>query len=287
MFSAFHWDYLHRQGLVSAFPAELGVAVGGAVDDDLRNQLLSWGMLVEADGGLELDQSRQPVFDAFGDPALKLFGTTLLYREAVPRPEVDANVPEPLRAMAEVSQTVIPQAKFLVAVTDTVVACAVQYRGCIAISGVDCTHTDPVVQGARLLWEALAPGPGYESLQEMTLPMSALAAVARIEGAQGAAKVLSDAAVAPPLSEAVVELLSQQPSAAAQVCVSVWDNHRRVQSDDAAIGLVQFDAGAVLTVPSSRRDGGVYVTYTPASAARWEKAITCFVAGYQRAAKTA
>lgn len=289
MFGALHWDYLNRRGLVTEYPAQLGVAIAGSreVDEELHSQLLDWGVLVEpAEGGVELGESIKPVFDAFQGPALKVFGTTLIYRDAVPRPEMDADLPEPLRAMAEISDTVIPQGKFLVAVTDTVVSCAMQFRGHVAVSGVDCTHSDPVVQGARVLWEALAPGPGYESLQEMTVSMSALAAVAPVRvrddgGPAAAAAALGDAGVGAPLSEAMVELLKQQPSAAAQVCVSVWNNHRRVDSEDAALALLEFDEGAVLSVPSWRRDGGVYVTYMPATESSWEKALAEFVERYR------
>ena len=294
MFGALHWDYLHRQGLVPQYPAQLGVAVSGSCDDDaaLRCELVQWGVLVEDSAGDVLGESFTPVFDAFLGPSLKLFGTTLIYRDAIERPEVDADVPEVVRAMADVSDTVVPQSKFLVAVTDTVVSCAVQYRGRVVVSGVDTTHADPVVQAARLLWEALEPGPAYQSLGAVTVSTAAVSATAPVRvaaegGLTQAAEVLAGAGVGAGASETLMDLLSQQPSAAAQVCVSVWNNHHRVDSEDAALGLLQFEKGAVLSVPSWRLDGQGYVTYQPATGSAWEKAVTVFVSRYQQRARIA
>lgn len=295
MFSAVHWDYLHRVGLVPPFPAVLGAVTGGsALDDQLRSDLLNTGVAVERAGELVLEDSRRPVLEAFAAPAVKLFGTVLLYRDAVRRSVSVDDVAPQWRELAEATSVVIPQAKFVVAVTDEVVSAAVQYRGCVSLSGVDCAHADPVVQAARLLWEALSPGRPYGGLQEVTVGLPALTAVSRVrvgagepDGLEAASGVLSDAGVGAERGRRLLDLLAQEPLAAAQVCVSVWSHDRRVESKDAAIGLVELDGGAVLSVPSWRLDGNCHVTYMPATAGRWEKEIAEFVAHYQQRAKIA
>lgn len=295
MFTAVHWDYLHRVGLVPPFPAVLGAVAGGSVlDEQLRSDLLSAGVVVERAGGLVLEASRRPVLEAFGAPPVKLFGTLLLYRDAVRRSvSLDELAPQ-WRELAAATSVVIPQAKFVVAVTDEVVSVAVQYRGDVSLSGVDCAHADPVVQAARLLWEALAPGQPYAGLPEVTVAMPALTAVSRVrvdagerEGLEVASGVLTDAGVGVERGQRLLDLLSQEPLAAAQVCVSVWSHDHRVESSDAAIGLVQLDSGVVLSVPSWRLDGSCHVTNMPATAGRWEKEIAEFVAHYQQRAKIA
>ncbi|MEE3755331.1 ESX secretion-associated protein EspG [Mycobacterium intracellulare] len=299
MFSALHWDYLHRAGLVVPYPAALGVVAGaGSVDHQLRCELLHDGVVVESGDRLVLESSRRPVFEAFAAPPVTLFGTTLLYRDAVHRPRRVEDVPEALRELAELTAVVVPQSKFLVAVTDAVVAAAVQFRGSVSLTGVDSRHADSLIQAARLLWEALAPGEPHESLQDVTLPMPALDAVSKVrlglhkgedreQGLELASTVLAEAGVGADRVKGVTDLLGEPPLAAAQVCVSVWDDHRRVASTDAAIGLAQFGAGAVLSVPSWRLDGSCHVTYMPATAARWEKEVVEFVAQYRYRAKSA
>lgn len=299
MFSALHWDYLHRAGLVVPYPAALGMATGASgLDYQLRRELLDEGVVVESGDRLVLEPSRQPVFDAFAAPPVTLFGTTLLYRDAVHRPRRVEDVPEALRELAEVTAVDIPQAKFLVAVTEQVVAAAVQFRGAVSLSGVDSRQADPVIQAARVLWEALAPGAPHDSLQEVTLPMPALDALSKVrlgsyegeeleQGLESASALLAQAGVGADRASEVTALLGKAPLAAAQVCVSVWDDHRRVASTDAAIGLTQFEAGAVLSVPSWRLDGSCHVTYMPATAARWEKEVVEFVAQYRHRAKSA
>ncbi len=299
MFSALHWDYLHRVGLVAPFPAVLGVATGVAGhDEQLRGELLSAGIVVETADGLVLDASKRPVLEAFTAPPVTLFGTTLLYRDSVARPGAGDEVPEELRELAEATAVVVPQSKFLVAVSDVVAAAAVQFRGALSLTGVDCGHADPVVQAARLLWEVLAPGDPHTELVEVTVPMPVLAAVAPVRvdaadderarpGLDGAAAVLAEAGVGADRAAELVGLLGQAPLAAAQVCVSVWANHHLEQSRDAALGLLQFKQGAVLSVPSWRLDGSCHVTFMPATAGRWEKAVAEFVARYEQRARIA
>lgn len=299
MFSALHWDYLHRVGLVAPYPAALGVAAGiGGHDDQLRSELLSAGVMVETADGLVLEESKRPVLEAFTAPTVKLFGTTLLYRDSVPRPGVGDDVPEGLRALAEATAVVVPQSKFLVAVSDVVVAAAVQYCGLVSLTGVDCGHADPVVQAARLLWEALAPGDAHTELEEVTVPMPALAAVAPIRvdttddecaqpGLERASAVLAEAGVGKERASELVALLREPPLAAAQVCVSVWANHHEERSTDAALALMQFKQGSVLSVPSWRLDGSCHVTYMPATAGRWEKEVAEFIARYEHRARIA
>lgn len=298
MFSALHWDFLHRAGLVAAFPSVLGVAAGvGRDDEQLRRDLLDAGVIVESAGGIALEASRRPVLEAFTAPAVKLFGTTLLYRDAVRR-TVDPEVPEQWRELADATALMVPQSKFLVAVTNEVVASAVQLGGSVDLSGVDCRHADPVVQGARLLWEALAPGAPHETLPEVTVPMQAVAATAKArvdvsdpelaqQASASASASFAAAGVGADRARVLVDLLGQAPLAAAQVCVSVWDDHRTAVSTDAAIGLMQFELGGVLSVPSWRLDGSCHVTHMPATAARWEKEIVEFVARYRDRAKIA
>jgi hypothetical protein len=299
MFSALHWDYLHRVGLVSPYPAVLGVAAGaGSVDEQLRCELLDAGVVIESPDGIVLEPSRRAVLEAFAAPSVRLFGTTLFYRDAVRQSRDAEEVPAALRELAEVTSMVVPQSKFLVAVTDEVVASAVQFRGSVSLTGVDCRHADSVTQAARVLWEALAPGEPHTSLQDMTLPMPALAAVGKVrldcgddeqlrKGLASAAAILAEAGVGADRAKELAELLSQPPLAVAQVCVSVWDDHRTVSSTDAAIGLMQFEQGAVLSVPSWRLDGSCHVTYMQATAGRWEKEIAEFVAHYRYCAKIA
>jgi hypothetical protein len=300
MFSALHWDYLHRAGLVSPYPAALGVVTGaGSVDDQLRCELLDAGVIVESPGGgIALESSRRPVLEAFSAPSVRLFGTTLFYRDALRGSRGAEEVPGALRELAEVTSMVVPQSKFLVTVTDEVVACAVQFRGSVSLTGVDCRHADSVIQAARVLWEALAPGEPHKSLQDMTLPMPALAAVAKVrldsgddeqlsKGLASAAMVLAEAGVGADRAKELSELLSQPPLAAAQVCVSVWDDHRTASSKDAAIGLMQFEQGAVLSVPSWRLDGSCHVAYMQATAGRWETEIAEFVTHYRHRTKIA
>ncbi|MBU8820333.1 hypothetical protein KL864_31115 [Mycolicibacterium goodii] len=295
MFTALHWDYLHRVGLVAPFPAVLGAVVGGgAGDEQLRSELLSEGIVVERGLELALEESRRPVFEAFTAPSVKLFGTVLLYRDALRRSvSVDEVAPQ-WRELAEATSVLIPQVKFLVAVTDEVVSAAVQHQGCVSVSGVDCVHADSVVQAARLLWEALAPGQPYSGFQEVSVGFSTATAASRVrvgpgggDGFDVVSGVLAEAGVGAERRARLLELLRQEPQAAAQVCVSVWSNDRRVESEDAALGLLQFDAGVVLSVPGWRVDGSCDVTYMPATPGRWEKEIAEFVAHYQRLTKIA
>ena len=299
MFSALHWDYLHRLGLVAPYPAVLGVAAGvDRHDEQLRGELLSAGVVVETGDGLMLDASKRPVLEAFTAPPVTLFGTTLLYRDSVARPGTADEVSAELRALAEATAVVVPQSKFLVAVSDVVAAAAVQYRGLLSLTGVDCGHADPIVQAARLLWEVLAPGDPHTELLEITVPMPAVAAVASVRvdstggeraqpGLESASAVLAEAGVGVDRATELVGLLGQAPLAAAQVCVSVWANHHLEQSHDAALGLLQFERGAVLSVPSWRLDGSCHVTYVPATAGRWEKEVAGFVARYEQRARIA
>jgi hypothetical protein len=299
MFSALHWDYLYRAGLVAPYPAVLGVVGGaGSVDEQLRCELLDAGVVIESPDGIVLESSRRPVLEAFAAPSVRLFGTTLFYRDAVRGRRVGEDVPAALRELAVVTSMVVPQSKFLVAVTDEVVASAVQFRGSVSLTGVDCCHADSVIQAARVLWEALGPGGPHKSLQEMTLPMPVMAAVGKVrldcgdgeqlsKGLASAAVILAEAGVGADRAKELAELLSQPPLVAAQVCVSVWDDHRTASSTDAAIGLMQFEQGAVISVPCWRLDGSCHVTYMPATAGRWEKEIAEFVTHYRHCAKTA
>ncbi|GAB1814352.1 ESX secretion-associated protein EspG [Mycobacterium sp. MUNTM1] len=292
LFSAYHWDYLHRQGLVVSYPVQLGPSpCGGAdVDFEVREDLLGWGVLEDTDSGLRLSASRKPIFDAFSGPPVSLFGTTLLYRDQVDSAPDLSGVSESLRAVLAAGVSTVPMSKFVVAATDAVVAGAVQFNGLVALAGIDCAHADSVTQAARLLWEQLSPGPAYESLSEMTFPMAALTAVSKVrmdgddrQDCQAVAEVvLADCGVPGQDADFLAKLLQVQPDAAAQVCVSVWSNHKRLDAQDAAVGLLQFAAGAVLTYPCWRLDGSCYVTYVPATVERWEKAIVDYVEHYQR-----
>ncbi|WP_195165922.1 ESX secretion-associated protein EspG [Mycobacteroides abscessus] len=300
MFSARHWDFLHRQGLVVSYPARLGL-LGNApqiADDQIRRDLVTWGNVEETGNRLRLSASHEPVFEAFRDPPVQIFGSMLLHRDSVPMPDLGPEVPERFIPLLKAMPELVPQSKFLVAVAAGVVASAVQYRSHVAVDGVDCTRSDPIAQAARLLWEKLVPGEPYETMQEMTFPASALRAVSKVrinfgdpgELAKSAAlarAVLESEGVPSRLAASLVELLVQKPEAAAQVCVSAVANLSRAVSEDRAITLTRFKDGAVLSVPSWRLDGSCYITYMPATPLAWEKALAEFVSRYQRLANIA
>lgn len=292
MFSVGHWWYLHRLGLVPEIPLYLGGAgfqLAGVSDDDvMRRELLDWGVLVsDHAGGVQLEPSRAAVFEAFRAPKVVVFGTLLLYRDRV----VSASMPDFGQWNALLApgwREMVPRGKFVAVATDNVASAALQFGGDVRVEGIDCAHVEPLRQVGRLLWEMLAPGAPLSGIGEHVVALDALSAAsgapASGDGVQVAGKLLSQSGVNAAAAEAITGWLGHPAQAAAQVCVKVRSDHGWAVSQDAAVGLIQFNEGAVLACPVWRADGVCQIRYSPATVDRWEVAMLEFVDRYRRIA---